>query len=790
MADLGLELSDEMIDLPRDDDSSISTPGDPLSDPMILDKPNDAPPKPIEKDEKMLPLNLLVQHGQSEFKPNRIWVSHNIPSLLRQIPFSAAIEYALPIIHQLAADEDRNIKESILSNLAPTLQYYYKTCAEIEQNLPQDSSINEDHIQVVKTTLQSIISILLFDPVIEFSHCARDALMVLPYIMNFNLYKKEIIEDFLYSHTQRFLDSNGNENESTVYRRVAILKTLSQLIAERGLQFTIDIFFEFIQRSSSHAAFQIRKECALLLGSLSYKIEIKTFLDHFFRYFVILSEDPFWQVRNACCHSFKAISISLFSAINSQQWTLFFDRFISDDHNQVRKTAYEILGELIVLFKDIQPIREHLLHHFLAVSPVGESQDFGSQEILFSCAFNFPAILTTIGKERWDDVKECYIALTKVDFFDARRSLSCSLHEVAKIVGPEISRTDLIPVLFLYLMDVHEIKLSVLEHVSLFLECLNVDGRIACLPILLQVFKQGSTEWRIREVLAKQLSLICPLIPSNTAILQFLPLSVSWANDPVSVVRDVVAHCFPPLFLKAKEDSNLTIQFFESVINFSKSNHFRGRLFFIQICDSLLYHQIDQVDFEQFFLPSLASLASDRVVNVRIAIARIIKRIVYSYQEYTPTQTDILSSVISKLLEDSDRDVLSIVESSLKCNNIEKLHIHYNSHTSQPPSADRMEIDSNTPITAIPHFSSGTYSVEEHERHQTMLKSPVLSPVLSFSQITFTPSEKCVAYSDSYQVSPRSQTLHRRRSASLGDESKPNRNNTKNPSSTGILHTI
>lgn len=60
-------------------------------------------------------------------------------------------------------------------------------------------------------------------------------------------------------------------------------------------------------------------------------------------------------------------------------------------------------------------------------------------EMPFHCAYNFPAVLLTLGHKSWLKLKPVYNSLIHDPRWKVRRSLSFSLHEVAKILGPELT---------------------------------------------------------------------------------------------------------------------------------------------------------------------------------------------------------------------------------------------------------------------------------------------------------------------------------------------------------------
>ena len=58
-------------------------------------------------------------------------------------------------------------------------------------------------------------------------------------------------------------------------------------------------------------------------------------------------------------------------------------------------------------------------------------------------AFNFPAILASAGREQWPLLQPAHQALLQAADPAVRKTLACSLHEVARLLGPEQALQDL-----------------------------------------------------------------------------------------------------------------------------------------------------------------------------------------------------------------------------------------------------------------------------------------------------------------------------------------------------------
>lgn len=56
---------------------------------------------------------------------------------------------------------------------------------------------------------------------------------------------------------------------------------------------------------------------------------------------------------------------------------------------------------------------------------------------MFACAFSFPAVLLTVTCKKWPQMLKLFNHLWKSKDERVRKTLAASLHEVAKLIGPE-----------------------------------------------------------------------------------------------------------------------------------------------------------------------------------------------------------------------------------------------------------------------------------------------------------------------------------------------------------------
>ena len=154
------------------------------------------------------------------------------------------------------------------------------------------------------------------------------------------------------------------------------------------------------------------------------------------------------------------------------------------------------------------------------------------------CAYNFPAVVLTAGADYWDShLKDTYLNLTKDYQIKVRRTFAYSLHEIARIIGPERTERDLVQIFALYLMDLDDVKQGVLEHLAEFLGTLAVSSRNEYIPILAEVWDGVMTNWRLRDILAGQLRDIALLFDAARVVEHILPLAIRACQDEFAAVR-------------------------------------------------------------------------------------------------------------------------------------------------------------------------------------------------------------------------------------------------------------
>ncbi len=109
---------------------------------------------------------------------------------------------------------------------------------------------------------------------------------------------------------------------------------------------------------------------------------------------------------------------------------------------------------------------------------VSTTENSSNKDVCYYSSFNFPAFIYTMGKENWETFRKIYLKLTKFNDGRIKKTLSHSIHELARILGPEITEEDLVPVMEKFLKDnLNEIKVGALKNLHIFLAEVRPENR-------------------------------------------------------------------------------------------------------------------------------------------------------------------------------------------------------------------------------------------------------------------------------------------------------------------------
>lgn len=283
-------------------------------------------------------------------------------------------------------------------------------------------------------------------------------------------------------------------------------------------------------------------------------------------------------------------------------------------------------------------------------------------EIPRFCAFCFPAVVLTLGKENWPMLRTAYECLSDAREYRVRRTMASSIHEVAMILGEELSAQDLLPIYDGFIKDLDEVRIGALKHLAIFLKVLKPEDRSQFLPRL-QAFLSMDNEWnwRFREEVASQFLQAIPLYTTVDVSTHIAPLSFPLLVDKVAAVRQMALELVTEIVSYLSCDEELVTGIIQELrlMLTAFTSKWTCRQTFALLCASLLKHNaISGKRFARELLPALLKLASDVVPNVRLAVIRTLKtQIVHISESLTVEEIFKINQEVEALRTDRDRDV-------------------------------------------------------------------------------------------------------------------------------------
>ncbi|XP_058486730.1 serine/threonine-protein phosphatase 4 regulatory subunit 1 [Solea solea] len=309
-------------------------------------------------------------------------------------------------------------------------------------------------------------------------------------------------------------------------------------------------------------------------------------------------------------------------------------------------------------------IPQQLLDQYLSMTDPARAQTVDT-EIAKHCAFSLPGVALTLGRQNWHCLKDTYETLATDVQWKVRRTLAFSIHELAVILGDQLTAADLVPIFNGFLKDLDEVRIGVLKHLYDFLKLLHADKRREYLYQLQEfMVTDNSRNWRFRYELAEQLILIIELYSHYDVYDYLRQIALTLCSDKVSEVRwisyKLVVEILQKLYACGADDLGLNF-INELTVRFCHCPKWVGRQAFAFICQAIVEEDCMPMEqFSQHLLPSLLSLSSDPVANVRVLVAKALRQSVMEkvyFKEPGCAYSDELEETVMALQSDKDRDV-------------------------------------------------------------------------------------------------------------------------------------
>lgn len=166
--------------------------------------------------------------------------------------------------------------------------------------------------------------------------------------------------------------------------------------------------------------------------------------------------------------------------------------------------------------------------------------------LCFKCAFNFPAVMLTLGRKFWPLLHQHFLSLCNdlQSSVRVRKTMAKSIYQIAQIIGSEQATKDLVAPFVEFFKDIDEIKIEVVKQISNFIKIVDpskheliVNQLEMCwLPTI------NVINWRLREQIGVQIVELNKLnlrIQKENCVLYLTGLALKLMMDKYDCVRKV-----------------------------------------------------------------------------------------------------------------------------------------------------------------------------------------------------------------------------------------------------------
>uniref|UniRef100_A0A4W3J188 Serine/threonine-protein phosphatase 4 regulatory subunit 1 n=1 Tax=Callorhinchus milii TaxID=7868 RepID=A0A4W3J188_CALMI len=313
-------------------------------------------------------------------------------------------------------------------------------------------------------------------------------------------------------------------------------------------------------------------------------------------------------------------------------------------------------------FQDVIP--QPLLDQYLSMTDPSRAQTVDT-EIAKHCAYSLPGVALTLGKQNWHCLKNTYETLASDMQWKVRRTLAFSIHELAGILGDQLTTSDLVPIFNGFLKDLDEVRIGVLKHLYDFLKLLQPEKRREYLSQLQEfMVTDNSRNWRFRAELAEYMILLLELYSPKDVYDSLRPIALSLCSDKVSSVRWIAYKLVGEMIRKCYVTSTpgLAVDFMNELVDkFCHCAKWSGRQSFVFVCQAVIEDDCIPIDqFTEHLMPHLLQLVSDPVPNVRVLLAKTLRQTLLEKEYFlnsASSHQEAVEQITVALQADQDRDV-------------------------------------------------------------------------------------------------------------------------------------
>ncbi|KAJ9447255.1 Protein phosphatase PP2A regulatory subunit A [Diplonema papillatum] len=579
-------------------------------------------------DDSLDSITRLERYHSSDFSLQRMVLVRDIMDTALEAGHEQTMKRLIPLLPAFVNDSEPAVRQALAEQIFPLAEFVCK----------HDVDGGQGYTEVLSSFVPFAIE-LLSDKNSDVGASAVSALLKVC-----DLIKPDDLEQ----HVVVVLQELAHDERAEEYRVVAA-ELCDELAPRFGRELCLTRVLPEVRLLADDSSFAVRKTVAAHIGKLCKTLGPEDAVEKVFPLYQTLSKDMIWGVRKACAESIASISEGVTPEVRAGELAVIFNGFIEDISRWVRVAASVNLGPYLYTFgQNSCPASLVQIFASMAHDEGGTDTDYPEY-----CAYNFPAVALTVGKDRWEELEPAFLTLVKDLQWKVRKTLSHSLHETAKIVGTEITERTLADAFELFLKDLDEVRIGCLLHVDEFLEVMSTKKRELYIPKLC-LLTESSDSWRLRMLIGSTLGKLAQLVSPDFCKEHISPLCIKMVDDSVSDVRSAMFGSLAQVLKHLSTSGEGHAQsLLEAVLRSATGTSFQRRQILPHIAMECVLNGSEDLFVEHFLTP-LCELARDPVANVRIVVAKAVSEIA---KHPSFSGDDRVLEAIALLRQDRDQDV-------------------------------------------------------------------------------------------------------------------------------------
>lgn len=282
------------------------------------------------------------------------------------------------------------------------------------------------------------------------------------------------------------------------------------------------------------------------------------------------------------------------------------------------------------------------------------------EELNYYFAYNFPAMLYCYGKEAWSELKAIYFDFCFEEDLKIRLSIIASFHEIANILGKEMTENELLPVYdkFLESNEKYEQKLAIknlpkllykvnkkikeryfkyFEPVSIFID--NTGNKVRHFNFM---------NWKNKLNVIEGILCYYNLYDNDIIYNSILPQCITFCFDKFYKVRKTSAKVLSTLIVYLYKENYKKDKLIKILETFAFHKKFQMRINFIKMCPILLGDENLYTEKIKEIIETIVN--KDKILDVKIALAKVLKKIIND-EKAVLNNNESLHKICNKLIK-------------------------------------------------------------------------------------------------------------------------------------------